>query len=336
MQKDIKRLLIETKIRNSLNNTEASPERSIRNLIDLGLSLSKGRFQNAFLGAAHNMLQNGGSAYYELFKDALINVDRESLITFGVNLGYNSCTAGAKQIRRIEAERRFNVPWSLSLQIDGEKAEENAAKYMSITVQGTKLGIYTYFLFVSGNPLKILPVIAENDDCAFVLFVRGRYVAAPVISRLKALKNVMLAVYADEKYFETCALLRAEKLMYSVWLEYKDDDYRSILCGDWLNDAVKAHPLFACLVAHPSCSGATAEKVYGYALATRQNQKYPALVTELKRDSLAVDKVISDDFCSAAFGADGALMTNERNNDGKVYNIFESSLEQILSSAFYK
>lgn len=39
-----------------------SPRRTVRNLVDLGLNVSKGRFQTRFLTYAQEMLQNQESA----------------------------------------------------------------------------------------------------------------------------------------------------------------------------------------------------------------------------------------------------------------------------------
>ena len=85
-------MLVETIVRSTLKNIKSSPEREPRNLIDLGLEFSSGRFQKRFLQSAQKMLNNQGSAYYSLVKDTVDSVDHDILTTFGINLGYNGCT----------------------------------------------------------------------------------------------------------------------------------------------------------------------------------------------------------------------------------------------------
>ena len=99
LKKDMNRILVEGTIRRTLKSMKESPERTIRNLVDLGLNFSNGRFQTRFLKAAQEMLHNQKSAYYSLVKHVAASVDHDLLTTFGVNLGYNSCTLGAKRIR---------------------------------------------------------------------------------------------------------------------------------------------------------------------------------------------------------------------------------------------
>ena len=101
MKKDINWMLIESVVRRTVQKLHDSPEREIRNLIDLGLSFADGRFQRKFLKASQKMLRNEKSAYYPLIKDVVSHVDEERLVTFGMNLGYNGCTRGAKTIRQI-------------------------------------------------------------------------------------------------------------------------------------------------------------------------------------------------------------------------------------------
>ena len=88
MKKDINWMLIESVVRRTVQKLHDSPEREIRNLIDLGLSFADGRFQRKFLKASQKMLRNEKSAYYPLIKDVVSHVDEERLVTFGMNLGY--------------------------------------------------------------------------------------------------------------------------------------------------------------------------------------------------------------------------------------------------------
>ena len=99
MTNSISRVLIETIVRKTLRDIEESPERSTRNLVDMALQFSNGRFQKYFLETARGMLENENSAYYALVRDAVGNIDHERLLNFGMNVGYNSCTSGARRIR---------------------------------------------------------------------------------------------------------------------------------------------------------------------------------------------------------------------------------------------
>ena len=75
IKKDTNQILIETMVQRSLRDIACSPERTIRNLVDLALNFSHGRFQRNFLETAQAMLKNKKSAYYDLLKDAIASID---------------------------------------------------------------------------------------------------------------------------------------------------------------------------------------------------------------------------------------------------------------------
>jgi len=102
MDNDFSRALIEGIVRRSLRNMKDSPERSIRNLIDMALNFSEGQFQRSFFVSMQNTLRNEKGAYYGLIRDMAVTIDPDRLLSFGMNLGYNSCTMGAHTIREIE------------------------------------------------------------------------------------------------------------------------------------------------------------------------------------------------------------------------------------------
>lgn len=125
MKKDMTRVLVESTICRTVKNIQEAPHRETRNLVDFGLQFSKGRFQTRLLKQAQTMLQNQKSAYYDLVKHTVATVDHQIITTFGVNLGYNSCTKGAQLIRETEAEKGFNIPWALNLFLNGETLEKD-------------------------------------------------------------------------------------------------------------------------------------------------------------------------------------------------------------------
>ena len=109
----IARTLIQTVVRQKLNAIKSDPERSLRNLVDMGLSFAVGGEQKRFLQQAQHALQDESSAYYRIIYDMALHVDTEHLMGFGMNLGYNSLTAGARTIRRWKANAATISPGAL-------------------------------------------------------------------------------------------------------------------------------------------------------------------------------------------------------------------------------
>lgn len=96
MQRDFKRISIENIVHKAFMDIEEDPRRGLRNLVDLGVNFAKGRFQKPFLRTIQNMLEDEDSAYYTLLEQLLKNTTPAHLSTFGINVGYNSCTMGGQ------------------------------------------------------------------------------------------------------------------------------------------------------------------------------------------------------------------------------------------------
>lgn len=231
MKKDMTRVLVESAVRRTLKNISESPERATRNLIDLGLQFSSGRFQTRLLSQAQKMLQNQNSAYYELVKNIVATVDHSILTTFGVNLGYNSCTKGAQIIREIEEKNGYNIPWALNLVIDEQRLGTMPDFYPSVLRQGRALGIHTYLLFVTGSAENLLSILKRESDCAFVLFLRGSQIGSTFLDEMKTVKNVMISVYVDQDMPTACQRLLDNRMLYDVYNFYTEQDKQSVISG---------------------------------------------------------------------------------------------------------
>lgn len=330
MKKDMNRMLVETVVRRTLKNIQSSPERETRNLVDLGLECSKGRFQKNFLRTTQKMLHNQESAYYSLVKNTVDTVDHDILTTFGINLGYNGCTKGARVIREVEAEHGFNVPWSLTIAINEVKLDAEPDFYPSVLQQGISLGIHTFLFFITGDPEKVLPLMQKQPECAFILFLRGHSLSSSFVKKMKAVKNVMTLVYANEDMPDACQKLKDAKLLYGVYERYTEQDKERILSGEWLNTVLPAKPTFAVLRADYPCTPETKKDVYDYVVSVRDSQKYPLILVDLKHDILAIDRMISEEECIVGFNADGGLQTYEGYHREEQFNIFSHTLEDIL------
>lgn len=336
MKKDLNRVLVESTVRRTLKTIQDSPERATRNLVDFGLQFSNGRFQTRLLSQTQKMLQNPKSAYYDLVKNIVAAVDHDIITTFGVNLGYNSCTKGARLIREIEEEKGFNIPWALNLAINEEKLEEEPDFYPSVLCQGKALGIYTYLLFISRYPEKVIPMIEKEPDCAFILFLRGHQVSQSFIKKIKTVKNVMVSVYTNEDMQDACQKLRDTKLLYAVYQRYTEQDKENIISGNWLRSVLPVHPAFAFLQTDFSCASQTQDEVYQYVTAVRDEQQAPLIMMDIKQDTLRIDQIISDGECLVGFDVTGELRTHEGIRKDKRYNIFHHSVEEILQTASKK
>lgn len=334
MENNVSRILIETIVKKTLKEIKDSPERSVRNLVDMALNFSKGRFQYRFFEAAQTMLKNENSPYYALIRDTVAHVDTEHLAGFGMNLGYNGCTMGAKKIRAIEEAQGFNIPWSVSLCIDAEQFPAHQEQYHRVIDQGEAMGIYTWLLFVDGAPHEILTLPERHSDSAFIVFATPPDIIEPFLDGAGALHNLMLAIRLEETAPQICALAQEKGLLYSVYHCYGAGDTQAITSGELFRGIERMHPVFTILISDPGCPDGVRREVYEYVQRARNEQLFQTLPWEAAFDGSFVDSIISQDACSAGFDEDGWLMTLYEKKPQECLNLFHNNLPLILQRAF--
>ena len=327
------RIIIKTFVKTALKDADESPERCTRNLVDMALHFSKGRFQQEFFEMARTMLNNENSPYYPLIEDTLRHMDKEKLIEFGMNLGYNGCTMGAHIVRKIKRTENINVPWLLFLNIAASD-EELLTNYQPIFDQGKELGIYVYFLYTDDDPIKLLPLIKKNPDCAIILMCRSASVTEDFAEAAETVNNMLIGVKYDDNTDSACLVLRDHKLLYSVYRMYTDKDSEEILSGSYARFTEEMHCPFTAVIAESTCSTQISENVYKAVVGARVAQKYRTIPIDLGYDSERVGNIISPPSSVIGFKPDGAIYNLD--NDGKpmTHNIFKESLRDILKESF--
>ncbi len=333
MEQTMSRLLIETVVKRALEDIKENPERGIRNLIDMALQFSEGRFQREFFTSAQTMLQNENSAYYKLVRDIISHTDTQRLYTFGMNLGYNGCTVGAHRIRGNERLFGCNIPWTVAIQLDGRKLGEKEQKYQSLVQAGEKLGIYTWMLFPGERPEEALTIVKEHPDSAFILYCEPEKLTADFLDEAAGAYHLMLAVRYGEDAADLCADLRRRGMLYSVWYPYGQNDTEMILNGDLFCRAQELSPAFTALLPEPECPDAIQRLVYQTVQRVRGEQSYHTILWELWGDNRLVDAIISYDACSVYFDTDGNICDRGGRIECPHHNLFESGLVDILMDA---
>lgn len=336
MENNMSRILIETTVRQTLKGLRENPKRSIRNLVDMALHFSEGRFQNHFFETARTMLEHEDSAYYALVEDAVNHIETECLVKFGMNLGYNSCTWGAQRIRTNEMRLGFNIPWTVLFHMENPQCSNHLSQYDSAVEEGEQLGIYCWMLLSHGNLLELLPLIEHHPDSAFFLFCRSEDVTASVLDEIAPLKHLMLVVRWEAGADEACAILRDSQLPYSVYYPYSQNDLKPILNGDLFCDTQQLHPLFTVLAPKPDCQVNIRHLAHQAAVQARNGQYYETIPWELSYDTRSLDEIISDDACCVFFDGHGQLFALDNPDCVPFGNLFEDGLTPLIQRAYPK
>lgn len=337
METTMSRLLIEATVRQALKGLQEDPKRSVRNILDMALQFSEGRFQSRFFETARTMLENENSAYYTLIQDAAAHIETEHVVRFGMNLGYNSCTWGAHRIRSNEKRLGFNIPWTVLLQLEGSRSLERLGQYHKIITEGEGLGIHTWMLFARAMaPQELLPLVQEHPDSAFFLFCQPGAVDASFAEAADGAYNLMPVVYLDDDADEACGLLRARNLPFSVWTGYAQAEAEAITDGSLFDTAQHLHPVFTALLPRTDCRPETCTAVSEAAARARTAQCCATVPWELYTDTCRLDEIISDDACWALFDERGRLYLPGDVRQPWEATLFSGGLTAVLCQAYPK
>lgn len=307
MQQTITRSLIETLVKSKLEDLKNSPERTTRNLVDMAFHFSKGRFQKRFFEIAQTMLENENSPYYQMVYHTVANVDSKRILNFGMNLGYNSCTYGAKIIRKTEEQYGFNVPWCITLELEKETLIQAPEHYHQLFQEGKSLGIYTWHIFSHDCMSEFLPIIEMNPECAFFIFCSPTELTESLLDNYSSINN-----------------------------DYNDNNLTDILNNELLCSVNETDSSFFVLISDRTCSNETKKQVAYYVTNTINFPRYKTLPFDFYYHLNKIDAIISDDSCLAWFDKSGLLLSENASISSEKLNHFTRSLSCILNSAFHK
>lgn len=326
---DLTRHLIEGIVCKTLRDFQRDPERSLRNLVDMGANFAKGRFQHRFMQGAQSMLADENSPFYQIARNAVQNISLETLKTFGVNLGYNSYTLGAKKIRQLEEALGINIPWIINMHYDGA-AGCTPQDLDAVVTSAKKLGIYAYALFARAEDMRALePMIKAHSDCAFMLFVQPGQTVQDGIRWMAAYPHVLVSLSPEDPAFaEAYAVLEAEKCLCCVHQAYSEGP-QPIEEGSLVRQAMAHGCIFAFLFAQPGTEPEVRRQIHAFAAGTREAPQYPFFGIDYWLDIQEIDAVISDQGCCLVIDPQGRVYTNIAQS-GTDENIHGTNIRDII------
>ena len=311
---NITRALIDASVDRGLREIEEDPKRSIRKLTDMGRMFIKGRFMDEVLSIVQDLLRNDDSPYYEAIEQMLRNTDRKNLKDFGISFGYSGLTYGGKVIREHERSLPYHIPWALTLRINPTlKDGLSVSELESCVRQGTSMGIYCYFIRLSGAITcigRLMDLVKQHPECAFVSLLPDEPLNPVQVAGIKECTNSMVmfqnrgAATADN-----VSAMKKSKILYGIYAVYGNDD-----AAAWYNDQ-KAEGLaelnagINLLVSDDTCSKRNGAKVAKYCRSLRTHPEYPMILFDLAGDDVQINHIISEDECYFELLENGDIKT---------------------------
>lgn len=333
MENSVNRIMVETIVKKAIRDLKTDPDRTVRNLVDMALHFADSRFQEQFYSSAQRLLANEKSGYYDLVKETLAKVNEESLLTFGMNIGYNGLYDGSKKIRATEERDGFNVPWTVALTISEGKVYDHHHRTIEM---GEKMGIHSWQLFSDRGFFDCLNIAQSHPDSSFVVFCDTGELGWGELDYLDGIPNICIMVPYDEDADVVSDMLRISGVLYGLYYSFEEQDLSAIESGALLHDMEQLHPAFSVLVPQYLCQRELCGRVYRWIEEARLSQEFKTIPWALYEDTMWVDSVISDDPVWVGFDQYGQLNTERGVDRRNGLNIFAHELPEILKRAFPK
>ncbi len=344
----ITRMMIDTAVSRGIEQMSDDPKRSIRRMADMGKQFSSGRFQQKLMDIFQKLLESDDSPYYAMVENFLNHTDHKVIKKFGINMGYNAWTYGARILRSKSEEMGVSLPWVLNFRFDPSKTENTVTvnTLRRIIQEAKPLGIYAFAVSQLGGTLAsddLISLFRENSDCAFFYFLKDAQITAAQTTAIKKCGNIMLSIdvsgdqHEDENSIshETCQALQEAKALYSIHYRYDDDilklqgsvDEEKRLSTELL--AYNSAMIF--LLPADDCTGSFEEE----AKALRMEQKYPCFIWDWNGDVRSISQILCDNETYIEFDTDGHILLPAGNSDLSVTD--ESlSLVELLRTVMPK
>lgn len=335
MGKDIDYILIENSVKKALRDIQDNLKRTIRNLVDYGLEFAKGGFQKQSLQLAQRLLADENCRYYDLIGNAVEHVDPKTLLSFGMNVGYNACTMGVKRIRLLEAREQLHIPWSLFLKIK-DFDEVHQKQLCQIIEEGMELGIYMFVFVVEGQIEQLLSMLFEYEQCAFVLMCRKECLHEEVLDQIAELHNLMLSVGYEKDIDTTVADMRKRGLLYGLHVVYGKQELAEIESGQFFQSVEPLWPLSVALLADSDVEEKEKAKLDQALCTLRITKSYPTFILHLQEDIQRIDEVFSNEGYCVGIDEQGFLMLNGKSIYQAAANVFQGSLKTVLHHCLAK
>jgi hypothetical protein len=332
--------MIKKAVERGVDDILENTERGIRNLVDLGVLFSIGRFQKDFVLSAQRELSNLKSPYYQLIKRVVHGVDKDQLVTFGMNLGYCSWSAGAKKLFSVEKEGGFNIPWVLFFKLTLHGQHLLPDKVKDIIEQGKALGIYSYtFSVYEEYPYltELIDVLGEEPDCAFCLFLNANLITQKLIDRLAEIKTVFTLIRLEEEsnVAKAAAMLLNNKMLCGAYSNYADLALDAMPSLRWAEELGFSFMVF---VRDSAYHLAELESENSSIRYQREHLEIPVFPIDFYKDVAHIDRNLCDDACLVSIYGDGSMKFVKMETPEIIdkHSIYDDSLKNIFADVLKK
>ena len=335
--------LIDIAVSKGLKEIKENSGRGLRNLVDLGKRLSKGKHQQIFFQLAQQILDDQSSVYYEIVDRIVQYANPNALKRFGMNLGYNAWTYGAEKIREHEKWRGYNIPWKLIFDFSDHSDDPMSFRRISgLLEEGESLGIYCAIFFIGENEslIEVVQNLAQSHpDSSYFVFLNPICVTEQYAQRSIAEGNIVFVFETSPgtdmqlQAADTADILYRNGCLFGCYSVYDNTKSNEIIGDRFLKDLETLRCPFVFFIDGGLTDGKTKKSITDFLNDAKNESGYSFFLADFYADLAYIDYAISNRDCFLCFQADGCVSTQRMGNIKHGLNAKNDSMDKILSIA---
>lgn len=335
--------LIGTAVDKGIRDIKENSCRGTRNLVDLGMHFSKGRFQKNFFRIAQVMLSNDECPYYSIVNYIANNTSSRIIKRFGINLCYNCWCYGAGIIRDYEKKNGYNIPWNIIFDINREERNSLSNEEISeILYSGEPFGIYCGMFFINCNKEQLesfIKMLKWHKYSSFFLFIQPNIIDGEIAELLASAENIAALVYFDAEKIDICKkafeILTKYKCLYGLYSYYNDDNLDYIM-QNYISNIKDLHCTFNFFIRERPIKTHNIDEFLKFIDESRFTCEYGALLFDFYEELAKLNKVMSIKNCFIKIKWDGSIALSTMDKIVPGLNIRSCSLNTVLQKTMPK
>jgi len=331
LQHRLIRQTINIAVSKAMEDMKLNSRRSIRNLIDLGLLFSTSENQKWFFNTAKKVIANPQNPYNALAARMIADVDHETIMSVGLNLGYSSLTYGANKLRNRQVATDCQFPWLLIFDIFASHPDI-FSRLEKLVREGRELGIYSYILcpHKADDIVALCRMAKQFDECLFVFKVSPDLITEQAARALGEIHNAAVSIQteAEDLMLESPAgafrILKQNHCFYGFHVTYNGDNIKFLTTSEYIRCAIELGNMFGLYIADDGVSDACREAVYTFACRERGEFGQPLVTLEWLSDIRNIsEKILSRGGYMPISLAEKAYDEYKKAKDALAYSLME-------------
>lgn len=299
---DYMRRLTQFAVEKALAGMKRNPERSLRNLVDMGLFFAVNESFKSFLYDVQSILKDPKSQYYNIIRNLTRTMPIDALGALALNIGYNGLVKASREIKKNQTRLNYPLSWITHIMIGKDETEESVRWVESILAERKRLGTQVFALHISQSvPPYIWDIMERNNGSVFFLWLETNDLTGIAYEDAQIQSKTIFVINGEMENLQTAAdALRKRQMLYAAYCPYQESTAQKLLTDAYLQRLVGAGCVFAFSIADPTCPEEARRSMQAAIVQYRMSPRHPIILMDYEADMISINTYATGNACLQA------------------------------------